>query len=122
LKIKRNIREITATLVLFFREIAVCYIFSVKSSRRSLIFGKMPKRKNSALSGAYRRDKRKNTNELSQLSRDENRIRMETFREEESEEAGDERRHSDRIATSRLRDWRSRTEQAVPPPPEPTQK
>jgi hypothetical protein len=55
--------------------------------------------------------------------REQNRMRMGIYRaEKEPEESLEERRQSAQLNTSRLRDLRSRTEQAVPPPPEPTQK
>jgi hypothetical protein len=85
----------------------------------------MPKKKSSALCVEYQKAKRKKTSESSTSSREQNRIRIENYRAgQESEDVRDERRHSARINTSRLRDLRSRTvtEQAVPPPPEPTQK
>jgi hypothetical protein len=81
----------------------------------------MPKKKNSALCGEYQKAKRKKTSESSTSSREQTRIRVENYRAgQESEEVRDERRHSDRINTSRLRGLRSRTEPE--PPPEPTQK
>jgi hypothetical protein len=86
----------------------------------------MPKKRKSSLSVKHLAEKRrKDRGESSQLSREQTRIRIENYRAgQESEEVRDERRHSARINTSRLRDLRSRTvtEQAVPPPPEPTQK
>jgi hypothetical protein len=110
---------------------AVAY-FSVKSRIGHFFYqitGKMPKKRRASLSAKHAHEKRRReSGNSSQSSREEGRIRMENYRaEQESEEGRVERRQSARIDASRLRDLsrlqalRS-TEQAVPPPLEPTQK
>jgi hypothetical protein len=84
----------------------------------------MPKKRKSSLSVKHLAEKRrKDRGESSQLSREEDRIRIENFRaEQESEEASEVRRQNDRITRSNRRQRQSRQSTVVPPPPESSQK